>query len=76
VAKFYSSTIFGFIAAVSVASIYGKKAVEMQNAMEAARENIDTDQKKLKAARIVNTDTQRMNVSHPESLLLFSFVED
>jgi hypothetical protein len=76
VAEFKSSTIFGFIAAISVASVYGKKAVEMQNAMKEAQKNIDTDQKKLKAARTVNADTQRMTVSQPESHILFPLVED
>lgn len=35
----------------------------MKKAIEATEKEIDTDQKKLKAARIVSTDSQHMAVS-------------
>jgi hypothetical protein len=46
-----------------VATIYGLKIKKIKEAIEETESQIDTDQKKLKAARIVSTDAQRMSVS-------------
>ncbi|KAI0428838.1 hypothetical protein F5Y09DRAFT_357366 [Xylaria sp. FL1042] len=56
-------TFFGLIAAATVSGIFGKRARDMQNTMKDTEGKIDTDEKKLAAARIVTVDCQRMTLS-------------
>ncbi|GFF40821.1 hypothetical protein IFM46972_06341 [Aspergillus udagawae] len=53
-------TVFGFIAAISVATAYGLKIKKIKENIEETESKINTDQKKLKADRIVSADAQRM----------------
>ncbi|KAJ5592210.1 hypothetical protein N7537_009114 [Penicillium hordei] len=54
-------TIFGFIAAIAVASIYGLKIRKIKENIQDTEGKIKDDQKKLEAARIVSADAQRMS---------------
>ena len=47
-----------------MATVYGLKIKKIKENIEETESKIDTDQKKLKAARIVSADAQRMTVSH------------
>ncbi|KAF4237721.1 hypothetical protein CNMCM8980_002380 [Aspergillus fumigatiaffinis] len=53
-------TIFGFIAAITVASIYGEKIRKLKKLMKETEGEIETEVKELEAARTVCTDSQRM----------------
>lgn len=67
-----ASTIFGFIAAITTASIYGSKAVAMRKAIERIEGLIKKDEEILKADVAIDGDLTRMKVNQNLSLAAFS----
>lgn len=47
---------------MSPVSIYGPRAAAIKNVVQASEEDIKTDVRALKAARVVSSDAQRITV--------------